>query len=462
MRTRFLPFFLVANVTLLAHAEVRGDDWKAGVAVVKITPRSPLWMTGYGNRTRPAEGTVHDLWAKALALEDAGGRRAVLVTLDLCGIDRDTSLAICETIRNKHGLKHDRVALNCSHTHSGPVVGSYLSPLHFALDEAEQQRIERYTGWLRSRIVAVVGEALDSLTPADIFWGEGRADFAVNRRNNPHGRVVELREQGLLKGPVDHSLPVLQVTDRQGRVTVTAVVFGYACHPTKLSGTFYRWCGDYVGFAKLQVERDHPGAIAMFWQGCCGDQTPWPRGGDDVEKARAVGLELADAVEKTLDGALKKIEGDLVTRYREIELPLGELPSRSELESMLESRNPFKARHSEGMLELLDAGKTPPQSYVGYPVQVWRIGSKLLFIAMGGEVVVDYALRLKDEFGPDRTWVAGYTNDVPAYIPSERILEEGGYEGESSMIYYGLPTRWATGIEETIVKEVRTMVRSTK
>ena len=459
MIASFVRLFLVTNVVFLMHAEVRAFGWKAGVAAVKITPEEPIWMSGYGNRTKRAEGTVHHLRAKALALQDAGGHRAVLVTLDLCGIDRDTSLAMCEAIREKYGLKHDQVALNCSHTHCGPVVGRYLPRLYSSLGEAELRRIDRYTTWLSERIVAVVGEAIEELAPATLAWGEGHADFAVNRRENRHDQVVELRKKRLLKGPVDHSVPVLRVTDRQGQVT--AIVFGYACHPTKLSGTFYRWCGDYVGFAQLQLEQDHPGTVAMFWQGCCGDQTPWPRGGDDVEKVRAIGTELAEVVEDTLGEALKQVEGRLVTRYREVKLPLGELPSRSELESMAKSRNQFTARHATELLETLDSGKTPAQSYVGYPVQVWRIGPELLFIALGGEVVVDYAIRLKDELGPTNTWVAGYTNDVPAYIPSHRVLQEGGYEGASSMIYYGLPTTWAPEIEETIVNAVRTLLQST-
>ena len=72
---------------------------------------------------------------------------------------------------------------------------------------------------------------------------------------------------------------------------------------------------------------------------------------------------------------------------------------------------------------------------------------------LGGEVVVDYALRLKHEIdGP--VWIASYSNDVMAYIPSRRVLGEGGYEGATSMIYYGLPTSWSPTIENAIVGEV--------
>jgi len=357
----------------------------------------------------------------------------------------------------RYALKRDQIVLNCSHTHCGPVVGRNLLSM-YPLDRTDCQRIDEYTAWLREQIVQVMGDAIEKLAPATLAWGEGRADFAVNRRNNKHADVPRLRASGQLCGPVDHSVPVLRVTDQQ--YSIRAIVFGYACHPTKLTD-FFRWCGDYAGFAQLHVEEAHPGAVAMFWQGCCGDQTPWPRGGSDVQATEAVGRELADAVETVLAGPLFTIEGRLATRYREVELRLGELPPRSELKSLAKGRNRLRARHAGQILETLDAGKTPVESYPGYPVQVWRFGSELLFITLGGEVVVDYAVRLKRKFGVERTWVAGYSNDVMAYIPSRRVLAEGGYEGRTSMVCYDLPTVWAPEIEETIVKEVHALARPT-
>src|SRR5262249_35203995 len=93
-----------------------------------------------------------------------------------------------------------------------------------------------------------------------------------------------------------------------------------------------------------------------------------------------------------------------------------------------------------------------------YPVQTWRLGDDLTWVALGGEVVVDYSLRLKRELGRDATWVAGYTNDVMAYIPSLCVLKEGGYEGATAMIYYGQPTVWSPRVEESIVAAVREQV----
>jgi hypothetical protein len=76
--------------------------------------------------------------------------------------------------------------------------------------------------------------------------------------------------------------------------------------------------------------------------------------------------------------------------------------------------------------------------------------------------VVDYSLRLKKELSPDKTWVAGYSNDVMAYIPSLRVLKEGGYEGGGAMLYYGLPTVWSPRVEETIVAAVHETARQAR
>lgn len=431
--------------------------WRAGVSAKQITPAQPMWMSGYAGRVTPAEKAEHDLWAKALVLEDTTGHRAVLITLDLVGIDRETSVKVCDELMRRHALTRDQIAINCSHTHCGPAVGRNLSWLFFFKD-IDWKMVDNYTDWLRSRIVLAVDDAIEKLAPVTLSWGEGFSDIAVNRRTNPHNEVVKRRKEGTLQGPSDHSVPVLRATSSNDEIV--AIVFGYACHPTKLSSGYHRWCGDYVGFAQIEIEQAHRGAVAMFWQGCGGDQTPWPRGDTDPEAARLIGRHLAAAVEHVLREPLKRVDGDLVTRYAEMDLPLDVLPQREVLQKLAQGKNPFKARMAINILASLDAGTEPRSSYAGYPVQVWRLGTGPRWIFLGGEVVVDYALRFKLQFGRSDTWVAGYSNDVMAYIPSERVLKEGGYEGGSSMVYYGLPAPWAAGLEESIASAVTRAVNS--
>lgn len=427
--------------------------WKAGVARATITPQEPLWMSGYAARDRPAEGALHDLWAKALALEDGQGRRAVLVTLDLCGIDRDLSQRICRRIIDAHGLDRSAIAISVSHTHSGPVVGSNLRAM-YALDEKQNRLVDDYTKWLEDRIVAVAGEALTSTNPSTLQWTTGRATFAANRRVNKEEDITRLREGGLLKGPVDHDLPVLAVRPAAGGAP-TALVFGYACHATTLS--FYQWSGDWPGFAQIELEKSHPGATALFVAGCGADQNPMPR--RTVQHAHDHGREAAAGVDAALKGVLRPVDGTLETLYSEVDLPFAAVPTREQLKADAESTDRYVARRAKHLLEQL-ARKGDVSAKYPYPVQVWRLGEGPRLVLLGGEVVVDYSLRLKRELGK-KTWVIGYSNDVMAYIPSERVLAEGGYEGGGAMVYYGLPSPWAPGVEERIIKEVHQLVGAT-
>ena len=110
--------FILSIVAFLAAAPSleAAETWKAGVAKVEITPEKMIWMAGYGSRDKPAEGVEQPLWAKALVLEDPAGQRAVLVSLDLVGIDRDLSTRVCEQLASKYGLERSQIALNVSHT----------------------------------------------------------------------------------------------------------------------------------------------------------------------------------------------------------------------------------------------------------------------------------------------------------------------------------------------------------
>ena len=429
-------------------------EWRAGVASVTITPEQPLWMSGYASRDRPAEGKLHDLRAKALALDDGQGHRAVLVTMDLCGIDRGLSQRVCRRIGEKHGLARAAISLCVSHTHSGPVVGNNLRAMYF-LDERQQKLVDDYTRSLEDRLVNVAGEAFSSMKPARLEWGVGHAAFAVNRRNNKEEDVPRLQAEGLLKGPVDHDLPVLAVRPASGDA-VRALVFGYACHATTLS--FYQWSADWPGFAQIELERAFPGATALFVAGCGADQNPLPR--RTVQLAEGYGHQAAAGVDAALKAGLKSIEGSLDVRYSEIGLPYAALPTRVQLETDVKSTDRYVAQRARNLIAQSDHGGLE-QTYP-YPVQVWRLGNDLCLVLLGGEAVVDYSLRLKKELGARTSWIAAYSNDVMAYIPSRRVLDEGGYEGGGAMVYYGLPSPWAPEVEERIVNEVHRLAEGAK
>ncbi len=455
LRIRRIVFILVVAVTLGGVLRRPADAaqsaaWKVGVSRENITPSEYMWMSGYGGRDRPAEGKTTDLWGKAMAVEDADGRRLVLVTLDLVGIDRDTSVAITREVATRYGLPREAIAISTSHTHSGPVVGENLMAM-YSLDAAALKLVQQYTQTLREKVVALVGRAIDDLKPAQVGWTVGRAHFAVNRRNNAEKDVPELRKQAKLNGPVDHDVPILVVKDPEGKVRV--VLCGYACHATVLSG--YQWSGDWPGYAQMELEQLYPGATGMVWIGCGADQNPIPR--REVELAIEYGKALGQAVKAAADQSLIPLGGKLEAAYEEVPLEFAAIPSREAVEAMAKSDNKFEAGRGRMLLARWDRDGGLSKTYP-YPVQSWRLGDGPTWIFLGGEVVVDFGLRLKLELGAGKTWVAGYCNDVMAYIASRRVLKEGGYEGATAMIYYGQPSPWAESSEDAIVSAARRQV----
>jgi hypothetical protein len=320
--------------------------------------------------------------------------------------------------------------------------------LAWRLNEEQRQQIDLYTDALVQKAVRLAGDALSRLQPARLTAGSGQATFAVNRRTNPEAEVPRRRTAGTIAGPSDHDVPVLAVHDAAGKLR--AVLFGYACHATVLDG--FQWSGDYPAFAQIELERLHPDCIALFWAGCGADQNPLPR--RTAALAEHYGRRLADGVEAVmLTSAMQDVDASLATSYHEVELAFGSLPMPAQLAGDAESRDPYVASRAKLLLAEIAAGRPLSPTYP-YPVACWRLGNEVRFIALGGEVVVDYALRLKHEVTGSQTWVAAYANDVMAYIPSRRVLSEGGYEGGGAMVYYGLPAAWSPEVEEHIVQEV--------
>lgn len=445
-----LSVLAISAILFAACAWAGEPTWKAGQAQAKITPQKLFWMAGFAARTRPAEGTLHDLWLNVLALEDARGRLGVVVTAEVVGFPKWFYDAVCRRVRQRHGLERAQIMLMASHTHSGPVLREALEDI-YPLDARERALIGEYSAWLEETVVATIGEALAKRTPATLWAGEGKAGFAVNRRTNRESDLPEMLQRGIApKGPSDFSVPVLAVRGPDARLR--AVIYGFAAHTSALTG--YQWSGDYASFTRMALERAHPEVRAAFFQGCGSDQSAAPRG--TLTQCRKLGEELAASVERVLAGPMRPLGPSLRTALELVVLDFGEQPSREYLRSVA-AQPGYQARWAKRLLAEWESGKPPAKAYPEYPVQVWRLGAGQLWIALGGEVCVDYALSLKRRFGPT-TWVAGYSNDVMAYIPSRRLWEEGGYQAGAFEVY-GLPAlRWCSDVEDRITAAVTRLV----
>lgn len=441
----FIPW---GGIRLSAAEADEKPVWKAGLAVIEVTPTEPLWMAGYASRTKPSEGVTNPLFAKALAVEDERGTRLVLVTLDLIGIPRAMRDVVARRVEEKHGVGSASLLFNTSHTHSGPVVRSGGSVL-YDLTPEQAWKVDAYNSGLQDKLVDLVGAALADAQPARLGYSHARAGFAMNRRlptdkgfqNSPNP-----------EGPVDHAVPVLRVESPDGRLR--AVAFGYACHNTTLA--LYEFCGDYAGFAQQYLEEAHPGMTALFVMGCGGDQNPYPRG--TVELARQHGRTLATAVEAALLPKSRPVRGPLKVGLLEVELEFAQPLNREALLALQAGSDKLDQRRAAALLDELANTRRMRTSYT-YPIQAARFGDDLLLVALAGETVIDFSLRLKRELTGRPIWIAGYSNDVFGYVPSRRVLEEGGYEAGGAMRYTRLPGPFAPNVEEVIVDGVHQLTK---
>ena len=436
--------------------------WRAGVAARKITPAGPIWLAGYANRTAPSDGIDTDLFAKALLLDDGNGGRVVIVTMDLIGVTAEIRAYVETEAGRRFGLKPHELLLNASHTHSGPQVAPDRMLLEKIFRRAAKPEdvaaVQAYHARLKQDLVELVDESLRDPRPARVEFSQARAGFAMNRRrpeangtftNNPYPA-----------GPVDHEVPVLKVSGADGKIR--ALLFGYACHNTTLGGS--KVSGDYAGHAQRELETTYAGATALFLTGCAGDQNPYPRGatvpGQNPEDlARQHGRSLAHAVHAALAARTRPVAGPLRAALGHANLGYEPLPA-TELATYTDAQHtPEVVERAKKLSDQLARGERPAP--FAYPVQVVRFGGDLTLVALGGEAVVDYSLRLKRELaGPASVWVAGYTNDVFGYLPSRRVIREGGYEGISANTrILNHPGRFADDAEDNVVAKAHELLK---
>ncbi len=444
-----LTVFLLCST--LAGVAAESPALEVGLAARDVTPELPIRLAGYAGRNRPADKVDLPLRVRAMALRNPSGERFVFVALDNCEVSHVFMQPVLQQLADTLHLERGTVAVVSSHTHSAPVLSQTLVGMPVPTPE-EQEAIGKYSRSLQAKLVEVVGTALGDLKAALLEYGLGRATFAMNRRVY-RGDRMDFGEN--LDGPVDWDVPVLRVKATDG--ATRAILFGYACHGTSVQSgdDWYTVSGDYMGYACQLLEAHQPGASALYLAGMGGDSNPSPHG--SLLNAKRHGLELAGAVIGVLDRPMRRVRGGFKLAYDEVELPLADPPKREQLEKDARSQDSGTRQRAEIYLKCLDAGQPLPRS-VKLPLAALRLGDDLTFVLMGGEVVVDYSRRLKRLLAEDHPWMVGYAYEISCYIPSVRLLKEGGYEADSSLIYYGLYGPFRTSIEDLLVNRATALV----
>lgn len=404
-----------------------------GAAKTEITPLRPILLSGYAARTHQLQLNVrHRLWAHALAVSEENGEPAILLTVDNVGVPASVRAAVTKELAAKHSVSAERITITSTHTHGGPMLPGVLENLLTRkMTPVERAAVDDYGQFLTERLIELASQALESCRVGYLYWGSGEVGFAINRRNET---------------VTDHDMPMLVAVDPEGHPF--AIIANYACHCVSASNGMLI-TSDWAGCAVAEMERQLPNVVSMVTIGCGGDQNPADKGG--VEASERQGRLLADEVLRVLQTELQPINGPLTIAFQEIALPFAQPPTETEWKERAQ-QNGINGYHASRQLQSLQQGTPLPES-LAYPIQTWRFGNDLSMVFLGGEVVIDYALLLKSDFGK-RTWVTAYANDVACYIPSERVLRLGGYEGNTSMLWYNQPNRFVPGLEKAILGEV--------
>jgi hypothetical protein len=438
-------------------------NYCAGAAKVCITPDEPLWLAGYASRTAPANGKLSDLYASALALEDAAGARLVIVSIDLIAVTPAITAPVVDHLQSTHGLARRQLLLTATHTHYGPEF-RVDKQVFFNIPPEFVAKLPSTAAKIVRAICDAVDQAIDRREPVRVFVRQTSAGFAHNRRRHGVNDGVASTED-----TVDHEVPILECIDAGG--VRKAIVFGYACHNTTVPPDDLRYCGDWAGFAKERLRQDNPNAVGLLLPGAGADQEPEPTG--SAELSLQHGRALADAVSSALEKFGLEITGPLRMEMEDVALPL--LPvNREAIDRMLASDDRPRQVKARFLLDAIERGNELITQYSA-PVQIVRFGEELILVALSGEPVVDWAIKLKRRFGsgddaggsvaalPSRpvVWVAGYCHDMFGYLPTRRVQREGGYEGGRANLWSAIPAPFTEDVEDLITDAVRRLVQKT-
>jgi len=457
----FLPFLLPSillafastNIASVANAD---EGWVAGAAKRDITPTESIRLSGYAARSKPTFDISDKLHARALFMKNGDSKPLMLVSIDAIGVAPWMTQTIAEQASRELGLARSQIAICSTHSHSAPHLEGALTNLFSApLDESETKAIKNYSKNLVTQILDAMREAVASAKPAKLQVSFDRAEFANNRRLGKN--TLRAGFGTVDEGPVDRTVRVVRVESTEGKKL--AVAYQYACHCTSISPELNRISGDWAGLSSAKLESENPGLIALPIIGAGADANPNPRG--NYEHAVSHGNELAEAVKRAMasEGRPLPAPNAIAFSYTGLEF---ERPDKAAMNTMLESKSYQEQNRARGLLDILTKKDRIPESYPA-PIHLWTFGKDLAWVFMGGEVVVDYQMRLERELNQyDNVWVSAYVDDVFAYVASERIRNEGGYEADTSMIYYNQPGRWVSGTEDKIVLSVLDLQRQSR
>lgn len=412
------------------------------VSKADITPAMPVYLEGYGGRNGLSKGVHDKIYVHSLLLKN-NGCTLLIVSIDILSIMREKADALKRKITEKYGLREQNILIHAIHVHSAPGLSRKLI----------RGLVEEYVPFFDEQVMKSVDMCFSGIRKGTLYYGEGETYIGVCRRRNISGEIINAPSPDVL---IDRKLGVLAVKDEEERVG--AVAFNCACHPTVMGGENYLISSEFPGAARRVIEGNFPGAAALFLQGACGDINPAIKStGSEYRQGNFsdvdfTGRILANDVGYVVRYGLKKVEASFECRIRPLELPIGEYKT-DYFRRMSESSQEYPRKYGNYMLDQIKKGDEMKR--VEYNLGIIRLASNLAVVTFEGEVCNEYGVWAR-EFAPDsHVMIAGYANGHKSYLPTKRILREGGYEATVTYCWAQFPGPYAEEAQDIVLAAVK-------
>jgi neutral ceramidase len=413
----------------IGSAAERGAIASGGWAEVEITPPPGIALGGRGGPDAEVTKVIDPLYGHVVILKDAKGAGFVLVSLDVVGMQHDTSERIRMAIAGELGVEINLVVLNFSHTHSGPFM---YRNLFAGIGPAPQIETD-YLNALVDKVILTARRAAKDMKPVMVEVFSGPSQVGINRRGkNKQGNIGILPNS---RGPYATNVWVMKLSHPNGEPA--AVVFSYACHPVLVYGFAYTAISaDFPGAARTAL-RENLGTNVhvQFVQGLGGnirprinadvENTRWrPAGLADVQRA---GGELATDVLAALKTKGETLKLDLAGSMDRPFVPRAAPPAPSIYEKMAAGTNKFQQTVAQYWLKRYQANEGFARGD-SWPAGLVRLADNHWIAYLAGEPVVEWAPKISSWLAPRKIALWGYCQESISYLPTEELLSEGGYE----------------------------------
>ncbi len=401
----------------------------AGAAVVDVTPKKRLDLSGFVDRRNPMKGVLDGVSVRVLALE-MEGERAAVVTVDALYVPQPLADRAAAAVAVECGLRQDAVLVAATHTHSAPALAAFRGSGE--VSPAYVKRVER-------ACEEAARQAFGAVMPAEVRVASAPCTVAVNRRMpTPDGVVMA----PFMEGPVDESLFYVRVDAIDGAPIAHLVEYG--CQPLVLGAANRYVSADYPGALRRMLERER-GGTALFLMGCGADVMPVPSLVEEPEAVEDFAERLFESVREAEDD-LKTVNVDGISvKRRTAALPLAEAGEEDIARKIATVREAEKSgRASAAFLRAMEEwaedvrmlkrlGAEPET--VPLVLSSLRLG-ELLFVGIGADVFAEHALGVRHFASDGQVVPVTFVGGCMGPLPTEKAFHAGGYEVEYEPLFY--------------------------